>query len=65
MDWGKYDLRSPDERWHMGDQNRSLVAMLKERGYTPSGGEVHDGAGWSSWSNRTDTLLEALFPVSR
>ena len=30
---------------------------------TVDGGEVNDGTGWSSWRNRTDVLLAALFPL--
>ena len=65
IDWGKYDLRSPDERWDMGQRSRDLTALLKERGYKPAGGEAHDGTGWPSWTNRTDAVFEALFPIGR
>ena len=30
-----------------------------------TGGEVHDSGGWSSWRNRTDRVLETLFPLRR
>ena len=63
LDWGKYDMRSPDEKWDMGQGNRSFAALLKEKGYAPVGGEANDGTGWSSWSNRTDQVFEALFPA--
>jgi len=63
MDWGTYDLRSEDERWNMGERSRDFAALLGEKGYAPAGGEVADGTGWSSWSNRTDALFGALFPM--
>lgn len=63
VDWGKYGLRSSDEDFDLADASRALVALLIEKGYTPAGGEVHDGTGWSSWGNRTDAVFEALFPL--
>ena len=63
LDWGKYDLRNPDEEWDMSQRARDFTATLGDKGYKPRGGEAHDGTGWSSWSTRTDRLLSALFPV--
>ena len=37
--------------------------LLTDRGYTVAGGEVPDGTGWSSWKNRTDRVLQSLFPL--
>ncbi|MFQ5494289.1 MAG: PQQ-binding-like beta-propeller repeat protein, partial [Phycisphaerae bacterium] len=45
MDWGKYDFRNPHEAWDMGETNRRLVRLLREKGYKPDGGEVYDGTG--------------------
>ena len=36
---------------------------LEEGGYGLVGGEVLDSHGWGGWRNRTDLVLEALFPV--
>ena len=63
MEWGSYDLRSLSEDWSMAEKNVDLVALLVENGYAPAGGEVPDGTGWSSWTNRTDAVFETLFPV--
>jgi len=65
QEWGKYDLRNPHEAWDLAETNRQFHEQLRDRGYRPSGGEVNDGTGWSSWRNRTDILLESLFPISR
>ncbi len=63
LDWGKYDLRNPHEAWNLADSSKQLEAYFKDKGYQPVGIEAHDGTGWSSWSNRTDDLLETLFPA--
>jgi len=63
MDWGKYDYRNPHEAWDMGGQNREIVDAFRRLGYDVAGGETHDGTDWSSWMNRTDLLLEAMFPM--
>jgi enterochelin esterase-like enzyme len=64
LDWGKYDLRNPHEAWDVGAFSREFAELLRARGYAPQGGEAHDGTGWASWRNRTDRLLEALFPAA-
>ena len=63
LEWGKYDLRNPDEAWDMAKQNAEFADLLSRKGQHVDGGEVHDGTGWSSWHNRTDLLLAALFPT--
>lgn len=63
LDWGSYDLRSPQEPWSMVEANRRLAAELRRQGIEVAGGEVHDGTGWPSWRNRTDRLFETLFPL--
>jgi len=65
LDWGKYDLRSPDEAWDLAQANRDFVKTLRDRGFHPKGGELHEGTGWSSWKNRTETVFSALFPIKR
>ncbi len=62
MDWGTYDLRSPMESWSIADGNMSIFKLLQEKGFAPTGGEVHDGTGWPSWRNRTDVIFRTLFP---
>jgi hypothetical protein len=37
--------------------------LLSDKGWQPIGGEVWDSTDFASWSNRTDVLLEALFPM--
>ena len=63
MEWGLYDLRSPDEAWDMRRVNRRMRDRFAQKGFTVLGGQVSDGAGWSSWKNRTDVLLKSLFPL--
>jgi outer membrane protein assembly factor BamB len=52
---------------HWGFGTSPLVAAgvdryFRSRGYRPAGGEAHDGSGADSMQNRTDDLLETLFP---
>ncbi|MFQ5669091.1 MAG: PQQ-binding-like beta-propeller repeat protein [Acidobacteriota bacterium] len=63
VDWGTYDLRNPDEAWDLARTNREFARTLAGKGYMVSGGEVHDGTGWSSWRNRTDRVFQGLFPL--
>jgi outer membrane protein assembly factor BamB/enterochelin esterase-like enzyme len=63
FEWGKYDLRNPQENWSMVDENRNFAEALKEKGFRLHGGEVHDGTDWSSWRNRVDRIFVALFPI--
>jgi enterochelin esterase-like enzyme len=65
IEWGSYDMHNPQEAWDIRTMGRNLVEFLASRGYTVAGGEVHDGTGWSSWKNRTDRVLESLFPPVR
>lgn len=65
MDWGLYDLRATREGWDTVKANREFNAYLRSKGYYPAGGEFHDSSGWSSWRNRTDRWLTALFPLNQ
>lgn len=61
--WGTYDLRSPHEAWDMGDNNRQIFQILRQRGYRPTGGESPEGFGWVFWRGHTDDWLRAFFPL--
>jgi enterochelin esterase family protein len=63
FDWGKYDFRSPQESVNLVDEDRKFAALLKNRGIKFKGGEVAAGAGWVSWQNRIDRMLETFFPL--
>ena len=63
MEWGLYDARAPHENWDLRDSAENFMDYLVGRGYTVAGGAVPDGTGWSSWRNRTDQVLTALFPI--
>jgi enterochelin esterase-like enzyme len=63
LDWGTWDMHNPVENWHVGEINAKVADFLRERGYRPAGGEVHDVSGWASWSLRTGALLQSLFPA--
>ena len=72
-------IRQPSERFRALFEPRGIVVAgaathpgkfgfvayhnLRAAGYDFVGGEAHDGMGWPSWRNRTDALLEALFPL--
>jgi len=63
MDWSTYGVRNPHENWDIPEANRKLARAFTEKGVRVAGGEFHHGAGWSNWSNRTDKMFEALFPL--
>ena len=63
MDWGKYDYRNSGSEYHWGDNNREFAKILKEKGYSVSGGQVNEGFGWTSWRTRTDRILTGFFPA--
>ncbi len=63
FEWGRWDLRSPHEGMNMHTTSVWLDGELRRRGYQPIGGEVADSTDFASWRNRTDVLLEALFPA--
>ena len=63
LEWGRWDLRSPHEAMDMRASSQWLDRQLRARGYSPPGGEVLDSTDFASWRNRTDVLLESLFPL--
>ena len=64
LDWGTYDFRNPQEAWDIGKSASDLAAMLRRTGCKVSGGELHEGTGWSSWRNRLGLIFGSLFPKS-
>jgi hypothetical protein len=63
LEWGKWDLRSPHEEMNMREASKWLYSLLTSKGWEPMGGEVFDSTDFSSWSNRTGAMLQALFPL--
>jgi len=63
LDWNRHEERSTDMDWSVADDSRRLEALLKQQGYELRGGQQNDSYGWGGWRNRTDLVLEALFPV--
>jgi len=63
LDWGTYHLRSPHEAWDMGRGCRELWALMRERGWRPTGGERPVGVGWNVWRSYTGQMLSTVFPV--
>ncbi len=61
--WGKYDLRNPHEGWSTAQAGRDIDRLFREHGYHPVGGESPDGSDPEGWRNRTDDLLETMFPL--
>jgi enterochelin esterase-like enzyme/outer membrane protein assembly factor BamB len=60
--WSSYDRRDPKSDFDAREDAKSLVAALKENGYSPKVFESDDGVGWGMWQGRMDEILEALFP---
>ena len=63
LEWGRWDLISPHEEMNQRKFSRWGWDLLSDKGYEPIGGEVWDSTDFASWANRTDILLEALFPL--
>jgi outer membrane protein assembly factor BamB len=63
LEWGRWDLVSPHEEMNMRRTSQWAWEVFNERGWAPTGGEVWDSTDFASWRNRTDVLLEALFPL--
>lgn len=63
LEWGKWDLTSPHEEMNQRYFSRWAWDLFTARGWAPLGGEVWDSTDFASWANRTDVLLEALFPL--
>jgi enterochelin esterase-like enzyme len=64
LDWSTYDAKSEMEGNDFRAFSIAFAEDLRAAGYDFVGGEAHDGSGWTSWRNRTDKLLEALFPLA-
>ena len=62
LDWNRYDERNIDRDWDFAGDSRTLAGLLEAGGYTVTGGEVNDSAGWGGWRNRADRMLTILFP---
>ena len=64
FEWGALDMRAVKEGWDMRKEAEAMHSNLSSRGYELSGGEVADSSDWASWRNRTDRVLETLFPAA-
>jgi enterochelin esterase-like enzyme len=65
IDWGKYDTRSPLEFWDVSAFGKMLTQYFRDHGYEPVGGQFNEGSEAPAWRNRTDDLLQALFPLKK
>ncbi len=63
LDWAEHDYINKIQEINWTEWNRSFASMLKEKGYAVTDLETHEGWGWASWRNRTDTILEGFFPL--
>lgn len=62
VDWGRYDMRNPQEAWDMSQSSPALVEMLKSKGINVRGKEYPQGTDWTSWKHRTGDLLSWMLP---
>jgi outer membrane protein assembly factor BamB len=65
LDWGTYDHRNVDQGYSWVEHNQNFAALLKDKGYMISGGQVNNGFDWPSWRTRTDKILEIFFRLKR
>ena len=65
LECAKYDYRSPLEQWDARVRNMGLAEKLQGAGYDVNGVEVNEGFGYACWRNRTDKVLETLFPLAQ
>jgi hypothetical protein len=63
LEWGRWDMNSPHEEVNFRASSREVWDLFRGRGWEPMGGEVWDSTDFASWRNRTDVLLESLFPI--
>ncbi|MEM7480379.1 MAG: PQQ-binding-like beta-propeller repeat protein [Acidobacteriota bacterium] len=63
LEWGRWDLDSPHEEMDLRASSKRIWDFLRDRGWQPAGGEVWDSTDFGSWSQRTDLLLQTLFPL--
>lgn len=64
LEWGRWDLISPHEEMNFRASSRMGWDFFSGKGWQPIGGEVWDSTDFASWANRTDLLLQSLFPHS-
>ncbi len=62
FEWAHWEMRSRLEGLELADYMRDLYEIFVDAGYDVIGGEVWDSTDWAGWRNRTDLVLEALFP---
>ena len=63
LEWGRWDLVSPHEQMNFRASSRWGWELLESKGWKPVGGEVWDSTDFASWRNRTEAMLQALFPA--
>lgn len=62
LDWGRYDFRNPTTDRDVREYGRTLAEHLTQAGHQVRVLEAVDGAGFASWRNRADAILETFFP---
>jgi len=60
--WNRYELRRAEWSFDLAADSRKLAETLKAGGFTVSGGEALDSAGWGSWRVRAGEMLEFFYP---
>lgn len=63
LDWNRYGAKNVDRGWDFAQDGETMAALMRDGGHRLEGGEMLDSAGWGGWRNRTDKLLESLFPA--
>jgi enterochelin esterase-like enzyme len=62
IEWSRHDLKEYS-RIDAQAESRAVVEALKKKGYHPIAREAVGGSGWGGWRQRTDRVLESLFPL--
>ncbi len=62
LDWDRFGELNLDRGLDTRSEAQELASLLDNHGYSWSGGEIFDSAGWGAWRNRSHRILSSLFP---
>jgi enterochelin esterase-like enzyme len=61
LEWSRHDIQSIP-RIDARAESKKVAEALERNGYDPVTHEAVGGSGWGGWRQRTDRVLESLFP---